>query len=233
MINDDVVSLLEDCNPEREEVRIARKLFEGGADTRCSMLHMQWTNEHFWGFVAQKEFLPCAEKIYQYLNTHKITEDKKIDFNDLDDSMWFIPHKDKKIFVHTSQNLDSVFIIDGLDFHIRRIYRDFSNYSWLTAEDLTDINKILEHVPTLTECHDDHYQYSQRPSLNAFVKDDFEMKYKDFRDPGYILSYNSYYAKYGQAPRVEGAQYSISELSAIQIYLGSMIYMIEEELENG
>jgi hypothetical protein len=227
------------------------------ANTKCGILHAQWAMEAFWGEVTQNVILPGCLAIHAALVKKGITKKKCINFNDADDDVYFIKTKDKnrKVFVHSTQSRDYLYIIEETtawdlktskslpahNLHIRRIFRDLKKDPHLVIElekEIT-INKLLQYANTLNEFHDDHRKWlSDRPSLQAYKRIDFEIPYTkehmkersfygDFRDGGYILSYDGYLAK-AAGPRVEGSVYSFTELTHIStIYLSC----IADELE--
>jgi hypothetical protein len=210
---------------EASEKTIAEKYLS----EQCGVLHLSWAMDRYWGLVTEKVILPNAIAVYDALVKKKHTEKNPLDFHN--DTAFFIPCKNRKVWVHTTQSRDYLYII-GSDFpslreddlHVRRIYRDIMEDKY-TVDELKngDIKTMLKYADTLSECHDDHYRYSHRPSLEAYRKVGFQVPYHptdrekerdfygDFRDGGYILSYSGWMAK-SVHPKVEGSKYVFADL---------------------
>lgn len=209
---------------EKEEVTIANKYL----NERCGLLHLSWALDHYWGLVARDIILPTANAVYDQLVKKDLSEKNKLITNDADDRVYFIPSKDKKVWVHTSQCYDFLYIIKNnteQDLHIRRIFRTWRKDSSTSIKDLIGNFKLaLQNADTLGEYNDDHYRYSNRPSLEAYRKIDFQIPYTknqngarfygDFRDGGYVLSYEGWLSKHSK-PRVEGSKYVFNTLESL------------------
>lgn len=202
----------------------------------CGPLHLSWILDHYWGLVTKTTILPSAHLVYDELVKKGHTEENTLMWGDADGHVCYIPCKNKKVFVHTTQNIDFLYVISetgrhgGRDygrFDIRRIYRDWEEDSWQADEARKDssVQHWLSHADSLMEHHDDHYRYSRRPSLEAYRKVGFQIPYHpkdrekerdyygDFRDGGYILSYDFFHAK--DHPRVEGSKIVLTELELL------------------
>lgn len=198
----------------------------------CGPLHLNWAIDHYWGLVTRDIIIPSSLAIYNVLVEKNYTEKKRFEYNDLDNTAFYIPCPNKKVWVETTQSRDFLYIMDDhgapnfnfIDLHVRRIYRDLKKNSYLMSElkgaSANELfRKMLQNVDSLSEYHDDHYQYSHRPSLKVYQETNFQIPfhgsgrgrifYGDFRDPGYILSYNSI------SPRVEGSVMSFHTLEHI------------------
>lgn len=205
---------------------------------KCGTLHLGWVLDHYWGLVTERVILPSARIIYNELVKRGHDEKNTLMWGDADGHVCYIPSKDKKVFVHTTQNRDYLYIINEKDdednwggrFDIRRIYRQWDKDDW-TVGQLQEsgdklIEKCIEFAGSLEEYHDDHYRYSHRPSLEAYRKVDFKIPYHpvdrekerdyygDFRDGGYVLSYEFFLARTSH-PTVEGSKYVFSELEML------------------
>lgn len=89
-------------------------------------------------------------------------------YNDLDNSMYYIPHKEKRIMVWGSQSNKKLVVLQpnfvhGMCVHVRRI--------WPRCSMKYGFNNLL--------------------SLRSYAKNDYNGEYGDCRDKGYILSYGN------------------------------------------
>lgn len=220
------------------------------AKTQCGVLHAEWAMDAFWGEVTRDIILPGCLAIHEALVKKNATEKEVVDFHD--DTVFFIPQKtkDRKVFVHTTQSQDFLYVLNkgfslkedenSWDLHIRRIYRDMSDDTY-TIDELKKggIKAALQYADWLTQYHDDHYQYSHRPSLEAYRKVNFQIPYHpkdrdkehdyygDFRDGGYILSYEGWMAS-SSGPRVEGSIISHHDMKHIAtLYLSHIAEVLE------
>lgn len=225
-----------------DEKRIANHYL----NENCGALHLAWVLDHYWGLVTQKVILPTASLIYDELLKKDYSEKNKLDIHD--GEVYFIPSDNKKVFVQTTQSRDFLYIINinktkdsWNNLHIRRIYRELDQTDdWYSDKELIGNMKLaLQNIDTLMEYHDDHYQFSSRPSLEAYRKIDFKIpyypkdhmkersNYGDFRDGGYILSYDGYLSDIS-TPRVEGAKYVFHDL---EMQATSYLPCLASELE--
>jgi len=199
-------------------------------EMECGTLHLSWAMDSYWGLITQNYILPTARLVYDQLVARAATE--KHPFSVGDDDVFFIPKKKKKVFVHTTQSVDLLYVIqdkEGTDlgrFDVRRLYRRFSKRGGYSIKDLIgSLKKALRHADTLSEYSDDNSQFSRRPSLEAYRQVKFQIPYHpddrdkepdfygDFRDGGYILSYDFFTGK--QCPTVEGSKYVFNELDTL------------------
>ena len=218
---------------EADEKAIATKYL----DESCGTLHLEWVMDHYWGLVTEKVILPSARIIYDELVKRGHGEKNTLMWGDADGHVCYIPCEGRKVFVHTTQSRDYLYIINegetedswGGRFDIRRIYRQLEKDDW-TYEELMkgkrSINKMLEYADSLAEHHDDHKKWAtNRPSLEAYRRINFEIPYTkehmkeksfygDFRDSGYILSYEFFRARTSH-PTVEGSKYVFYDLEIL------------------
>lgn len=178
-------------------------------------LYLEWTLEYFVGIRVQ-ENLPDVDTIVSFLEEEGCTEDSPMVFNDLDDSLFYIPDSDRKIYCHTSQNRRYLYIKDGRRFHIRRYYDmyDFGDHdSWREKEKARYHDNGIREAIVNAEALQDYSDclpgnpYPKRPSLQFFKDCDFRPRYSDGRDIGYVLSYNCL-----NGPRVDWAIYNMAEI---------------------
>lgn len=231
------------CYWEDDEKATATKYL----NETCGTLHLSWVLDHYWGLVTEKVILPAAHIIYDKLVEKDFSEKNKSTYGDADGHIFFIPSPNKKVWVHTTQSRDYLYIISNdsrlgsewQDLHIRRIYREYDGTLFSKKELISSMDKAIENAEFLMECHDDHYKYSSRCSLEAYRKINFKIPfspkdhmkevshYGDFRDNGYILSYNGWRAKTSH-PTVEGAKMAFTDLEVItNCYLPSVASDLE------
>jgi hypothetical protein len=182
----------------------------------CPTLYMEWTANRYWGNYCRKYVLQALERVYDQLVKEKHTEKKPRNYNDGDDNLWYVPDPKKdgrRIIIHTSQNINLIFIWDGkfLDkdlweyshLHIRRYYPQYETadkadkwdkeYRERDEQEYKDKGVLwsVRKADSLAEYSDDvlKNQYPSRYGLDHYKKNKFEVKYGDFRDKGYVLSY--------------------------------------------
>ena len=190
----------------------------------CPALYMEWTVDRYWGNYCRKYVFQTLERVYNQLVKEKHTEKNPRNYNDSDDNLWYVPDPKKegrRIIIHTSQNTNLVFIWDGnfLDkqlceysrLHIRKYYRQYETadkadkwekeYRENEEQEYKDKGILwsIRNADSLADYSDDVLKnpYPNRYGLDHYKKNKFEVKYGDFRDVGYVLSY--------QMNKVEGA----------------------------
>jgi hypothetical protein len=208
---------------------VAKKLFNyNKLNHNCGSLHLSWLMGNYWALIVKETILPNAIKIYDDLVAKNFNEDNKFYFHN--DKAFFIPAKNNiKVFAHFTSNLDYIFIMNKEKFHVRRVYRTWNKKGYLKAKEISGtLSKALMSVETLSEFNDDHYAYSRRPSLNAYRKKNFNVTYGDGRDPGYVLSYNDFYALDNKLNRVEDIKCSIGDMEYVSIIQESLISALED-----
>lgn len=185
----------------------------------CSALYMEWTVNRYWGNYCRKYVLQTLERVYNQLVKEKRTEKNPRNYNDCDDNLWYVPDPKKdgrRIMIHTSQNTNLIFIWDGKflnedlwEFSRLHIRRYFPKYE-IKINDLEDWEKkdrekdeqeykdkgilwSIRNADQLIEYSDDLFKnkYPKRYSLDYYKKNKFEVRYGDFRDIGYVLTYQS------------------------------------------
>ncbi len=126
-----------------------------------------------------EDYIPRLLQIYDRLVERDIvSKEKEMDWNDLDNSTYVIStHSSKdeslKVFVSTTQCTNYLFIIRqsrwNTDVHVRQFWAKTKRCVW-----------------------DGDAQHT----LAWFIKKRFNVEYGDFRDTGYVLSYNCYHINY-------------------------------------
>lgn len=175
----------------------------------CATLDLEWTLEKYWANQVRK-FIPDLERIYVKLVENGQTEEACHEFNDLDDHVWYIPltsDDNRRIFVHTSQNLNLIFVWDKSSVdnrygkvHIRRYWDKFEiKDKWDEQEDQGFKDAVAKHgrLAMLKEMNMDRFaddvldkSYPTKPSFDYFKKNNFKFRYEDGRDLGYVLTYS-------------------------------------------
>lgn len=215
---------------------------------KCGRLALEWVAERFWA-LRMPPVLDQLNRIYGKLVADGVTETKKIDFNDLDDAVWYEPSDKYKVVVHTMQNRNFLYIwrkdddeLAAMRFrklHVRQFYDQFNDPRFGRGDDKYEKKEeskfkarvakagraaAVKEASWMVEYADDGVQYPERLSLAAYRKLGFMCKYGDARDPGYILSWDEFGGK------VDNAQISYHHLSLIEeCYVPGMIYTLFEE----
>lgn len=215
---------------------------------QTKQLYVEWTIEHFVGDKVKK-LLPVIDELYDILVAKDFSSEKKeFDFNDLDNGAYYIPHKKKKLIVLTSQNWDFLIIVPkktkdygdlpNEEIHIRRLYRNYrkpeDDYD---KEEEAKYKKggmlyAIKMASGLSEDYSDNVlknPYIRRPNLAYFKKAKFEVRYGDFRDCGYVLSYRNLL---GHEEKVQGAIYYFSEIGMAFFYIYCTLGSLKEEYGN-
>lgn len=227
------------------ELDFANKFF----NMQCGQLHLGWHLDAYWALVTKEIILPGALAIHQALVEKNYTEANKFRFNDADDTIFFIPKQDgkdeidgkmsKKVFVHTTQSRDFLYVISDTNYssrmHIRRIWRTWNEERAFYKEKtvLKDISTAIRYSEWLSEYNDDHYTYPRRPSLQFYrdinfsiptnkdirVNESLRRAYGDFRDPGCILSYELHKDEYhNDNGRLEGSRIAMCDLEMVSTH---------------
>lgn len=204
--------ILELCNGKAPIDKVLSATFN---KIKCPEVYIEWTIDRFWSLQMPK-LLEDLNKIYDACFKRKITEKKDLSFNDLDDHVFYIPNKTKKVIVHTGQShrhlyvWDKKQIEDFRELHIRNFYDvweqsdDDDEYEKECMEDFINATKKHGYQPAINQLNgpphsfeeyaDDQLgnPYPKRFSLASFKAANFEMKYGDGRDTGYICSWQEY-----------------------------------------
>lgn len=209
-------------------------------DMKCGPLNLEWAIDAYWGKVVKEVLRPTIVDIYHALVNRNITEDNKIYTNDADSATYYIPHQTRKVFVSTTQSRDFLYVYEEDKFrpslHVRRIWREATSNKlhYKPSVMLKDIQSAINHADHLSEFADTTAQYVMRPGLQYYKEIDFaipsdEDKYVgknkslrrtfgDFRDPGYVLSFEDWPSDEGidyPPPRVEGSKYTFKDIEIL------------------
>jgi len=197
-------------------------------------LYLRWTTERLY-YRKVKSYLPQIKRIYKFLSTHK----KEHEFNDLDNSMYFVKAKDKDVFVLTDQNTNLLFIQTKGFLHCRRFWQlhteHFDPKDKYDAKELEEYKKkgieaAIDKAEWICERYSDAIngeQYVRRPSLDWFKECDFEPKYEDCRDVGYVFTINTR-PMFEHDEKIEGALRSVYEIENALLNVSGAIAEIDE-----
>ena len=193
------------------------ELFDIEDPKDAGQLYLEWVVEHFVGRKVRAN-IEDVKKVVETLKEKGFTEDNPHVFNDMDNTLFYIPHETKLIFCSTSQNTRYIYILDGHKFHVRRYYAEYNTLDdddWRREEEESykekGIQKAIANAFWLAEEWSDCLPgstYPVRPSLQYFKDCDFKPQYGDCRDIGYVLSYGGLIGH----PRVDRAIFFYSEI---------------------
>lgn len=84
--------------------------------TEMGPYFLERVSEEMWSALARDVMLPACFRIVERLTALGITEENRLDFNDLDDNVWLVPTRGPhKAFVHTTQNFDYLYVVEHDD----------------------------------------------------------------------------------------------------------------------
>lgn len=182
------------------------ELFDLGDKKDAGQLYLEWAVEHFVGRKVQAN-LEDIKAVYEALKAGGYTEKDYYEFNDMDNRLFYIPHRSKMIFCAESQNNRFIYILEtkygGVEFHIRRYYDEYhfdgAKDKWQRRDEKVyhekGIHEAIANASWLSEHWSDCVegnQYPDRPSLQYFKDRNFDPRYGDCRDIGYVLSYGEF-----------------------------------------
>lgn len=203
----------------REHLAELIELFDINEDPKeLEQLSLEWTvGEYIMRKVEAN--IPDVLSIYEKLKKKCRTQENPYVYNDMDNSLFYIPHKKRKVFAMTSQNFNFLVIYDGYEkenykdirLHIRRYWDKFKIRNKVDREESEDYKKkgmkhAIVNADWITERYSDNVannQYVERPDLQWFKHKNFDLEYKDklhmtkynsygdCRDPGYVLTCKS------------------------------------------
>lgn len=215
-------------------------------DKQCGELHLQWVVGNYWGQLIDGTILPNARKLYDALVAGNHFIDNKFT-NQKDDYLYVIPTDNgRKVWVHNTQSVDFVYIVTENDpeaftrgrFDVRRIFREsFSMLDFYSEKELIGtMESAINNAESLMECHNDSYEHSHRHSLEFYRKLNWVIPsydsyvYGDFRDGGFVLSYE-FTDKYYTSKRMEGAWAHWADLKfATDILCWALEWISEDEV---
>lgn len=175
--------------------------------------HLDWSSfeiglmvDRYWANYCRKYVIPAVEKIYSKLVELEATKNRQINFNDGDCNVWYSPNLAKKVIFHTGQNYNFLIVLDKTSLHVRRYYEAYElaedtpcglKQEWKLEDELEMKEKGMLHAILMSGSFVEQYSddvldnvYVQRPSKYNFEQTNFEMRYGDSRDSGYVITYN-------------------------------------------
>jgi hypothetical protein len=170
-------------NSIRAPREIAKLMMMQDFDDQRSMfhpLHLEWMIDHYVNEHAKK-LIPTVAALYGMLKDGDFTEDNKLNWNDLDNDAWFVPHDKLQVFVVTSQN-NRFLIISYADEPDYSVYEFFDTYDpkheFDAFEDVTDENDKWTIQEAINQVHwalssysEDQDGMNNRPSLAWYKKE--------------------------------------------------------------
>lgn len=224
---------------------------------KTGLLQLNWFLDRFWTKATKEIIIPRLVTIYYKLVEKGFSEENPKSWGDADGHLYYIPNKNHKVIVFTTQSRDYLFTLTpttvkeyfpdaapnkrfGADIethtiHIRRVWRTYTPKSIYDLKKIKNsINNMLDSVETLEEFADDFSQYPQRPSLELYRKIDFNLD--DYHDkPRFYgdirdAGYILSFNTMFSTDRVDGTNYSHNELAMLtRLNLGVMEYDLEIE----
>lgn len=161
------------------------KAYKKEEKKECGSLFLKWMKDCFYALVV-KDHIPLFDEIWNYLNEHKITFDKKLRFCDEDHHLWIeYPQKnydfdqERQVIVYKNVDLcadDNTFI-----FIKEKSYGNKFNFRIVTVWD--------KEVKEKFNFKDD--RDIKLPSIKTYRERNFDFGYGDGRDPGNIIVYEN------------------------------------------
>lgn len=209
------------------------ELFDLEDPKDAGQLYLEWLIEHYVGRKVAAN-IDDIKVIVEALKAKGFTEDNPYDYNDCDNRLFYIPHEEKLIFCVETQNTRYIYILDGRKFHVRRYYDEYDfdgkKDKWELREVAVYNRKGIRHAISnafwlseqWSDCVDGN-QYIVRPSLQYFKNCDFNLRYNDCRDAGYVLSFENLFN-----PRADGAAYHYTEIKSAFFQLRCTVREVAE-----
>jgi len=216
---------IEDSNLNAPQVLAACvELFDLEDSKDAGQLYLEWLVEHYVGRKVAAN-MDDIKMVVEALKAAGFTEDSPYHHNDGDNKLFYIPHEEKLIFCTESQNTRYIFILFANRLDVRRYYDEYvfdcEKDDWKRKEEKVytekGIREAISQASWLTDCWSDCVpgsKYPQRPSLRYFKHRDFDPRYNDCRDIGYVLSYENL-----MSPRADGAIFYYPDVKTAFFYL--------------
>jgi len=178
-------------------------LKDGEDDLNPNQLYLQWTIERFF-YNKILEAFPVIEELYDLLVKHGLTEEKLIDYNDLDNKVFYIPTpqgSNYKIFSISTQRFNFLYCFGssmfGKTLLLRRYWDEYEPDEYLTEEFEEADDKIrwaISQVNNFEERYSDDFpgaDFVHRPSLAWWKRKGFVFKdyQDDTHDDGRLLDF--------------------------------------------
>lgn len=222
--------------------RIDKTLAEVLSRHKCSVLHLEWMIERFWGIEFQKYIVPNFDRIYNFLVENKNNEKKKVDLHNSE--LWFEKCKKEgiKVFCHTTQNWNFLYIkVYDYFIHIRRFWDEYKldkndkfavDESEFFKKEVARTGEVfgIQMADAFSNLYADDFpdnEFIHRPSLKYYRKRNFDPVYNDQRDLGYVATFESLFNT------VRGAQdcHALLKLVTGCYIPGIMEDLFEEEIK--
>jgi hypothetical protein len=205
----------------------------GDSENNPVQLYLEWAVEE----LAGRKLMAGLDGIRAIYNTLVErgcdSEAKSHEWNDCDNTLFYIPHDTKQIWCATGQTTRYMFIMDDRRFHVRRYWDTVAptDDKW-DIQDRAKYNRkgfeyAVQMADWLTENWSDNLldnRYVRRPDRQWWADKDYEPQYGDCRDDGYVLSMDISPDAYRH--RVDRAIYFIQDIKLaffeIQCALGTL-----------
>lgn len=196
------------------------ELFDISDSKNAGQLYLEWLVEHYVGRKVAAN-IDDVKKVVEALKNGEFTKDDPYVFNDMDNTLFYIPHETKLIFCSTSQDTRYIYMLEenilGPKFHVRRYYAEYDaldDDDWRREKEAEyHKNGILEAITNAfwlgeewSDCLPGNI-YPVRPSLQYFKDCGFAPQYGDCRDIGYVLSSTDH-----RNPRADAALFRYPEI---------------------
>lgn len=187
---------------EIDMVKFVQDVADGARVIRMDVaqLLVDWTLERLGGHRFCK-LLPQLTELGTLLKGLRYTARDQLEFNDLDNHAWLIPHDKKTVFVLESQSRRKLVIVErnliNMQVHARRVWYQHDedrNHFW---------RKLLP--------------------LRWYREHDWTPEYGDCRDAGYITTYKTW-----PNAKVDGAAYYWGELESLRFDVNSTLCALKE-----
>lgn len=206
------------------------ELFDLEDPKNAGQLYLEWLVEHYVGQKVAAN-IDDVKTIVEALKAKGFTEDNTYDYNDCDNRLFYIPHKEKLIFCVETQNTRYIYILDGRKLHIRRYYDEYDfedKNDWQRKEAVAYNQKGIGHAiknafwlnEQWSDCIAEN-SYPRRLSLQYFKNCNFNLEYGDCRDVGYVLSFENLFS-----PRADRAAYYYAEIKSAFLQLRCAVYEV-------
>lgn len=196
------------------------KIAEYFANKTCGNLHIAWLLDAYWGQMTKQFILPAAIAIHKNLVRNKYTKASPARIHN--DTLFFVkPNKkflppegvdlqlNTNVFVWNTPNKNFLFIMNGKDnninLHIRQVWNSYKKSDEVYLKYITkDVDEAIANAENLAMFSADKSKYSIRPNLETYKTNNFQIPfvpkdhlnykchYGDFRDSGYVLSFESW-----------------------------------------
>jgi len=149
-------------------------------DHECIELLLDWTFSTFWSIEVERH-LPLFDEYWEWLNKHNACQKNPLVWGDIDCSAWieFPKNTNRKVIIIETH-------CAARDDNIHLFIRENNTFS-----DSLDVRTCWPRTQRFKPFaqRSKGWDYVEKASLVLYRKKDFEVRYHDFRDVDYCLSY--------------------------------------------